>query len=955
MPATRKPRPVVLLALLALTACGKLADDWFCEAEGCAWSEGEWARVAALANPGAPPPDASNVFVGDRNTQSRMGQAFFFDTAFSGTATEVDAIKRPSPPVRVPKGQPLGISCATCHDLARAGVDTTSVPGHVSVGAGWTDVNALPVVNSAYRPVMFWNGRADSLWALNVIVAESPTTMNGNRLRTAHQLVDRYLKSGSWTLEPVLLAEFQQLLGRPFDCTDLVAAIADVETMPPDGKPGAQAGCQQGDPSEPFGDAFDCLTPDQQKLVTTLLVIWAKAIAAYEQRLTSVDSHFDEFVSAGPSSDAISAAAKRGARLFVGKGSCVDCHSGPQLTDELFHNIGVPQTGTAVPTTADCPAGNAACDCSTDPGSRPCAPWGAYDGISKLKASKWLRTSMWSDTPSDSSRDAYVMRDKTDLKGAWRTPSLRNVALTAPYMHDGRYATLEDVIWHYNTGGRNAGPEQVGHPAAEIKPLLLTEGEQSDLVAFLETLTGSPVSRDLATAPELPSGGDLATRCQSQPLPPPGCTGTPPPSPVITDFSDARGVDPVLFGTAPNITGGTFVWAAPGLTPPMLAIGQGANGSPALQVQMHTGVPSSPANAWLGFGMSFEGCEDATAFDAVRFTISGGFGVCPIRFALTSSQTVKPADDPRGTCTLPSCFPPSMPIAGSGTITVPFTGNSFPGTPNIVDPRSLIGIQWQMDALPNTGCDGSFTIDDIQFVRTGAGPGSGGGGGSAPTGAAGSGGTTGPTGTGGTGVAPPPPPNLTCVPMPVAGGLVTDFTDASGINPTLFGKPPGIIGRTFSYGPPGVPVPWPSLVSGGNGTPALQFVARPPPPPATPPTGWYGFGLTFDNCADAGPFNGVRFTLNNMIANCPVDVAVTSRQNVRPTDDPRGTCSAASCEPPFTSIAQSGTVTAAFSGGGFPGGPSPLVDPSALIGIQWRVPVSCGARLSIDDIIFVTQ
>ena len=80
----------------------------------------------------------------------------------------MDAIKRASPPARAPKGQPLGISCATCHDLARAGVDTTSVPGHVSVGAGWTDVNALPVVNSAYRPVVFWNGRADSLWALNV-------------------------------------------------------------------------------------------------------------------------------------------------------------------------------------------------------------------------------------------------------------------------------------------------------------------------------------------------------------------------------------------------------------------------------------------------------------------------------------------------------------------------------------------------------------------------------------------------------------------------------------------------------------------------------------------------------------------------------------------------------------------------------------------------------------------
>ena len=80
-------------------------------------------------------------------------------------------------------------------------------------------------------------------------------------------------------------------------------------------------------------------------MVTRILVNWAKAIAAYEYTLISVDSHFDEFVAAGARLHAISAAAKRGARLFVGKAACVDCHAGPQLTDELFHDIGVPQTG----------------------------------------------------------------------------------------------------------------------------------------------------------------------------------------------------------------------------------------------------------------------------------------------------------------------------------------------------------------------------------------------------------------------------------------------------------------------------------------------------------------------------------------------------------------------------------------------------------------------------------
>src|SRR5215510_4282188 len=137
MISTRKP---LWLIPLALAGCGKFADDLFCAPEGCAWGEGEWQRVASLANPGPPPPDPTNEFVGNPAAEL-LGQAFFFDPAFSGLPTEVDAINRPSPPARTPKCQPLGISCATCHDLSRAGVDTSSVPGHVSVGAGWTDVN----------------------------------------------------------------------------------------------------------------------------------------------------------------------------------------------------------------------------------------------------------------------------------------------------------------------------------------------------------------------------------------------------------------------------------------------------------------------------------------------------------------------------------------------------------------------------------------------------------------------------------------------------------------------------------------------------------------------------------------------------------------------------------------------------------------------------------------------
>ncbi len=455
--------------VLPLFSCGSALDDLMCDEPGCEWTSEDWARLTALANPPDAPRDRSNRHSGNPEV-ARLGQRLFFDPAFSGRPTMLDAIRRPAPSAR-PTGANglLGISCATCHDPRHGGVDVTSSPGHVSVGAGWTDVNALSTFNSALQPVVFWNGRADSLWALNVIVGESPTTLNGNRLRTAHVMAGRYR------------SEYERLFA---------GSLSEVDALPPDGKPGAKPGCQPADGTEPFGDAFDCLSEKLQHEITTVLVNWAKAIAVYEEKLVSRESDFDFFVNEGPTSQRLSARAKRGARLFVGKAGCVSCHSGPLLSDGQFHDIGIPQTGTAVPTTADCPAGALPCDCVA---GRGCAPWGAFDGLARLRVSPWLRTSIWSDDRADLSRAAYYDRPLHDrLKGAWRTPSLRDVALTAPYMHDGMYRTLRDVVDHYNRGGLGGvgGGERVGVAAAALKPLGLHEDEVTAVVAFLESLNG---------------------------------------------------------------------------------------------------------------------------------------------------------------------------------------------------------------------------------------------------------------------------------------------------------------------------------------------------------------------------------------------------------------------------------------------------------------------------------
>jgi cytochrome c peroxidase len=245
---------------------------------------------------------------------------------------------------------------------------------------------------------------------------------------------------------------------------------------------------------------------DDQTAVTRVLVNWAKALDAYQATLVPGEAPFDRLMAEGPKSDAVSPAAKRGARLFVGKGACIDCHTGGLLTDGDFHNVGVPQQGPFVPTLADCPAGNTACDCVA---GVKCLPWGAWDGLGRLAMGKFLRKSDWSDSAADADpvRIAMLARPRTSspgdpLKGAWRTPSLRNVDLTSPYMHDGLYTTLDEVVHHYSEATTMGA---LGTPAVELKPILLTPGEEADLVAFLRALTATGAS-PLAAPPRSPEG-----------------------------------------------------------------------------------------------------------------------------------------------------------------------------------------------------------------------------------------------------------------------------------------------------------------------------------------------------------------------------------------------------------------------------------------------------------------
>jgi cytochrome c peroxidase len=509
--------------------------------------------LAQHTNVADPRPDTSNQYA-LMPAAAALGKRFYFDTGFSGAEVYADMLLRPmTTPGRAVKGDPVQVACNTCHDVAKGGADhTSSPPGNtVSFGGGAYDLNGQQSVNSAYTELVYWNGRNDSLWSQIVAVAESHVSVNGSRLRTAWRIADAYRADyaavfGDYPLPPQLdsIAAHEARLEPDGTCTLANGACPPdfchmtfgrctprypLEGRPGFVKPGQQIVC---DPStaddilQPYGDAWDCMALEDQQLVTRIYVNWAKAIAAYEFTLISRDAPFDRWAAGGFQPGALGPSAERGARLFVGKAACAECHKGPLFTDNEFHQVGVPQLGTYIPKTSDCPVGDW-CDCVTDDRFEPtnCLPIGARDGLRKLQASRFRRDSIWSDDEEcrrhytahvdvnyaaahpdecDGRIKFYAMPLTDELRGTWKTPGLRDVALTAPYMHTGVYATLREVVEHYNKGGiTTLGGEVIGTIDKKIKPLNLTEQEIQDLVAFLESLT-STLDPAITSMPAVP-------------------------------------------------------------------------------------------------------------------------------------------------------------------------------------------------------------------------------------------------------------------------------------------------------------------------------------------------------------------------------------------------------------------------------------------------------------------
>jgi cytochrome c peroxidase len=197
-----------------------------------------------------------------------------------------------------------------------------------------------------------------------------------------------------------------------------------------------------------------------------------QAIAAWQRTLIAGDSPFDQW-RYGKRVDAIDAAAKRGFALFGGKAGCAGCHTIGEkhalFTDGAYHNTGVGYYNSVLRPSS------AGLKVELAPGKHAILDARALASVSEP-------------TPSDLGR--YEVSLAPNDRWAYKTPTLRNIALTAPYMHDGSIANLKDVVRFYNRGGyRNELLD------AAIRPLDLGPEEISDLVAFLESLTSPAMPR----------------------------------------------------------------------------------------------------------------------------------------------------------------------------------------------------------------------------------------------------------------------------------------------------------------------------------------------------------------------------------------------------------------------------------------------------------------------------
>ena len=328
------------------------------------------------------------------------------------------------------------VACATCHLPDKQFQDGTPLAN----GVGTTNRRTMTILGTAYSPWLFWDGRKDSQWAQALGPMENPVEHGGNRTLYAHLITEFYAD------------EYTALFGPLPDLSDLPSSAGPV-----------------ADPEAAAN--WEAMSPEEKEAVTRIYVNMGKSIAAYERRLNPGESRFDQYVEAvlnhdQSADDILTPDEIAGLKLFIGEANCTNCHNGPLFTNNDFHNTGIP----------------AAKDLPEDVGRSL--------GAQQVLADEFNCLSVHSDAqPDQCSELNFLVIDEHQQVRQYKPPSLRNVSERGPFMHAGQFATLEEVLNHYNT----APEAPAGH--SELEPLNLTEQQITQIIAFLKTLDG-PIDAD---------------------------------------------------------------------------------------------------------------------------------------------------------------------------------------------------------------------------------------------------------------------------------------------------------------------------------------------------------------------------------------------------------------------------------------------------------------------------
>ena len=384
--------------------------------------EMEMAKSLTLASLPSLSPDPSNRFA-ENAAAAELGRELFFDTRLSANAQ---------------------IACATCHQPGAQFQD--GLP--LAEGIDRNFRRTMPIAGTQWGAWFFWDGRKDSQWSQALGPLENPIEHGLTRADVVKRVVTHHGEA----YEKVY-GELPDVRGWPNNASPVIA----------------------GKPLENWQAAAQTVRDAIDRAFANI----GKAIAAFERTLMPEENRFDRFVAARLSDSQPSPEAEldndelAGFRLFVGKAGCNHCHSGPRLTDDFFHNTGVPFSPDVQ---------------GVDWGRAAVVEWLANDEFSCLGPH--------SDAPADTCRELrFMSKDQAVFEGAFKTPTLRGVAERPPYMHAGQFATLEEVVDHYDeapdpfSGLPDINGQIVPHGRHnETIPLGLDVREKARLVAFLKTL-----------------------------------------------------------------------------------------------------------------------------------------------------------------------------------------------------------------------------------------------------------------------------------------------------------------------------------------------------------------------------------------------------------------------------------------------------------------------------------